>query len=356
VSTRDGQIALKLILLQSELFPNPPMRPLISLTEPPIHESYAYESSAGSVESDLYPPSTGGVHTAALLYTGIFGLRRDAAIVRIAEGLARTGVIVMVPESTTLRSGNIVAGETDTIHRAVTYLRQRADVDPEHIGVFGFSVGGSLVLVAAEQESDRDDIAFVSVSGAYVDARDLIREVTTRTMIVDGQILPWTPSEIASYTVARQIIIALPDAEDTDILWRAVLDHDPSANGELDRLSEQGQLVLEILRAPSPDRADEILRVLDTPTDDRLTYIPPGNGIEGLHARLYVLHDRGDTFVPFTHSRRLAMVTRGRTLRYYAETELFEHVTPDVHPGLQVFAREFPTVTRYLWLLGHELF
>ena len=87
---------------------------------------------------------------AMLLVFGVNNLGRNhPSIERVADGLARTGVAVLVPDSRTLLEGRLEVGEIDGVVRAFQLLAARPEVDPTRVGIVGFSVGGSLALLAA---------------------------------------------------------------------------------------------------------------------------------------------------------------------------------------------------------------
>jgi acetyl esterase/lipase len=349
-----ARVAGKSMLILTELFPGAPARPLQWVSGPPRHEELAYHSLAGPVESDLYLPAGDGAHGAVILYTGVFGVRQEPALIRFAETLARSGAVVMVPESAAFRSGDISPAEVDTLVRAAAYLRSRPEVDPERIGIFGASVGGSLALLAATDEVGRDQLAFVHVFGSYYDAPQMLREVASREIEVDGRRSPWEPDRVASYTFARQLIAALPDGPDREILWRAVLDKQPVEPAELDRLSPEAHLILELCKRPSPERVDEITAGLPVESRERLAAISPSRNIGALKARLYVMHDRNDSFIPFTQARRLTAEAPAGTLALSTESELFKHVTPDPEASPLVLARSLPGLIRHALILAGE--
>ena len=147
-----------------------PVYPLLWVTSPPRHEEHGFESAVGHVDFDLYLPTEEGRHGAIVFYTGAFGLRRDPSFVQAAEALARSGAVVMVPESAALRNGD-PPGEVDALRDELAHLRARLEVDPDRIGIVAFSAGGSIVLLAAEDEVIRDQIAFLNIFGSYYDAR-----------------------------------------------------------------------------------------------------------------------------------------------------------------------------------------
>ena len=327
--TQPGRITAKALMILPEVFPAAPVRPLLWFSSPPAREEYSYTSQTGQVECDLYLPAGAGKHGSVILYTGAFGLRREPGFVQFAEALARTGAVVLVPESSALRAGDVLPQEVDSLLQSVAYLRDRPEVDPSRIGIFGFSAGGSLVLLAAETDVGRDQIAFLNIFGSYYDAHELLRDVATHSIEADGQVIAWEPDEVTRYAVTKQVVMSMADPMDREILGRVLLDNEPSALTQPDRLSSEGKLVLELFRSPSADRVDAILSALPPSTCERLTAISPSTRIDRLKANIYVMHDRADSFIPFIQSRELVAAAPPGTVRGFAEFELFGHVMPN---------------------------
>jgi fermentation-respiration switch protein FrsA (DUF1100 family) len=75
-------------------------------------------------------------------------VRSEVALAQLAIGVVALHVAGDRSEGDTVRW----AGDRDLL-AAVDYLRSRADVDPDRIGGFGFSVGGELLLEAAAQST-----------------------------------------------------------------------------------------------------------------------------------------------------------------------------------------------------------
>lgn len=355
VGTHPGRVAVKTVLLLPSMFPNAPVRPLEWLTAAPRREEYSYDIPGGHVDSDVYRPVGGGRHGAVIVLLGAVGYpRRDPALVRFAEGLSRAGAVVMVPESSNLQQGEIRPEEIEGLLHAVAYLRARPEVDPERVGFIGFSVGGSLALLAAEDPRGADAIAFVNAFGAYFDARSLLRAVASHEIVVDGRAVPWEPSELTVWVFTKQVIEALPDERDRELLRRAFLDRDPAAREALDQLSPDGRLVAELFQRPTPERVDQIVDALPPNVHAYLDGISPSRGMAGLRARIYLMHDRADQYIPFVDSRRLAAQTPPGRLRAYSEFDLFAHVMPDRPLEGPVFAREVVKLYRHAWLVCQE--
>lgn len=353
--THPGWVATRTVLLLPDMFPTSPLRPLTWVTAAPRVEEYNYDFPAGHIDSDVYVPASGGRHGAVIVLLGAVGFpRRDPTLVRFADGLSRAGAVVMIPESSNLQQGDILPDEVDGLLQAVTYLRARPEVDPGRVGFLGFSVGGSMALLAAEDERGRDQIAFINAFGSYYDAADLLRAVATREIRVDGQSLPWEPAELTVWVFSRQLIAPLPAERDRDILARAFLDKQPEALAELGELTADGRLVLELLSQPAPERVDQILADLPEGIRARLRGISPSQGLGGLKAAVYLMHDRSDSYIPFTQSRKLVARAPPGTVRTYSEFDLFAHVLPDRPLEGLDFAREVLKLYRHAWLFCQE--
>ena len=216
----------------------------------------------------------------------------------------------MVPESAALRNGEILQGEVDALRDELAYLRARLRSTRTASASSPSPPAGGIVLLAAEDEVIRDQIAFLNIFGSYYDARELLLAVASHEIEVDGTRRSWHPSEVSVYTFMKQVVMSLSDGEDRDILTRATWSADPDALDDLERLSPDGRLVRELFERPSRERAAAILDALPHSSRDRLAAISPSAGVSRLKAKLYVMHGRDDGHIPVTHARDLARATR----------------------------------------------
>ena len=156
------------------------------------------------------------------------------------------------------------------------------------------------------------------------------------------------------HTFAKQVIAALPDAGDRDLLSRVYLERRPEALAELGRLAPDGRLVQKLFERPSPERAEAIVGALPRSSQHRLPASSPSTRVRRLKANLYVMHDRADSYIPLTHSLHLASAAPSGTLRRYTEFDLFGHVMPNRQLDTPAFARELLKLFRHAWLVGQE--
>jgi pimeloyl-ACP methyl ester carboxylesterase len=329
-ATHPGRVAVKSVLLLPEAFSAVPVRPLAWITPQPRRETFLFDYSVGVVEGDLYAPSVAGRHGALVLILGARPLDRDDPIlVRFAEGLSRAGALVMIPASSTLAEGRVLPEEVDAIARSVAFLEERDDVDPGRIGILGFSVGGSVAVLAAADPRLADRLAFVNTFGGYNDARDLLRAVATRSLVYAGLDVVWVPHNLTVWVVAKQIVDTLPEGTDRDILGRLFLEEDPAAREDVDALSPTGRAMLALLDGLPPAEAEEALALLPEASRERLRRISPSLVLEQVHTPLFVMHDVADRFIPYTESRRLVERMPPGAVERFTEFELFDHVVPD---------------------------
>src|SRR5918997_5380568 len=149
-------------------------KPLNLFSEAPRRSSVPYRTPVGQDDADLaelWLPAWASAERPAGAMLLVFGVnnlgRNHPVIARVADALARTGVAVLVPDSRTLLEGRLEVGEIDGVVRAFQFLAARPEVDRERVGVVGFSVGGSLALLAAADPRIATGVRWVNAFGAF---------------------------------------------------------------------------------------------------------------------------------------------------------------------------------------------
>ena len=341
-------VAVQTLLLLPAAFPGAPVDPLSALTPAPTRTEHHYAYAVGTVDADVYHPGGSGHGGIVLQYQGPRPVpRRDPLLVHFAEGLARLGIVVVVPESSAMLAGRVLPEETDAIRQNFELLAAQPDVDPSRLGFVAFSVGGSLTIVEATRPELRDRVRFVATVGSYYDAAELLVDVASHTLQVpEGQVQPWLPDDLAYQVLAQDLIETLPDANDRDLLTRAFVQHEAVPEADLSRLTPDGATVRQLLSGPSRPDALAAVDRLPPASRARLAALSPSAVLGDLRAHLYLMHDTGDTLVPYPQALRLAAAAPPGTLRRLTLLSIFQHIIPDRPVPWQTF---LPDLWAFYW-------
>jgi acetyl esterase/lipase len=319
-------------------------KPLNLFSADPVRSSVPYRAPDDGGEPDLaelWLPSWASAERPAGAMLLVFGVnnlgRNHPAIERVADGLARTGVVVLVPDSRTLLEGRLEVGEIDGVVRAFELLAARPEVDRERVGIIGFSVGGSLALLAARDPRIADRVRWVNAFGAYADAGTYLASVAAHAYAGDdGEPVAWQPTPLAREVFLGFVLAQVPEDADREALERAfsatiLAGERPVRDAALRRsLSEAGRDMHDLLTAPDLDAAREAIDGLPASSLAFIDAISPGRHLDGLSADVHLMHETEDHHVPFVESRGLAALLEpsGR-LQAHTEFRLFDHVQPD---------------------------
>lgn len=262
-------------LLMPELFNAPGPRPLVLVSGAPT----VTELRIGGASADLYAPAGTGPRGALVVTAGVHPVdKREPVLARLAEGLARTGLAVLLVQSDALMADRIEATEPRNLVLAFEQLRAEPGVDQRRVGMLGFSAGASLAFLAATDPAIRDHVRTLVWLGGYYDAAELADEIALRRY----DDTDWEPHPLTQMVA------------------------DKNLNGDRAALAE----------------------------------LSPKSRVAEFHSRAFVLVDRADPLVPWVHSRELVAALPSERLAKYVEFEIFEHVQPTkpLPPG--VFVRE----------------
>ncbi len=330
-ATAQGRSAIVATAFLPDLLFSLPVRPVTWVTPDPVREHVAIGYGGGRViEADLYRPPSGTALGAVVFSMGAPPLDLDdPRLVKLSEDAARAGFVMLVPFSERLDQELILPEEVDALVGAFQYLQSLPYIAPDRVGYIGVSVGASLALLAAADPRIRDDVDFVVAFGGYYDALDTFVALASRRIEYDGLDEKWTPRWHSIKVMARQFIYELGDPRDRDILTTAFVQRKPVSQAQIDALTPTGRAVYDFLTSTGdPERARALIGELPPDAVARLRELSPSRVAGDLRAELFIVHDRGDEFIPYVESRRLRDALQGRVRLHYDEVRFFEHVEP----------------------------
>ncbi len=327
------------------------------LNAAPRRETVAWRTAADGTPdlADLWlPPAAdaGRPHGAILLVLGVNSVGRDyPAVVRLADGLARMGVVVLVPDSRVLLAGRVDPTEIDGVVGAFRFVAARPEVDPARVGMVGLSVGGALALLAAADPAIADEVRWVDAFGSYADAGRYLASVTAGAYrVADGSVEAWQPAQLARDLSLGMLLDLVAEPRDREALDGAYgpairAGQRPAADAALDLETAAARAVERLLLAPDLAAAEAAVAALPAAARATLAELTPAGHLAGLRARTFLMHDRSDAYVPYVESRALAAELGDRAS--LTEFRLFDHVEPK---GIDLVGAA-PEAWRLLWLV-----
>jgi acetyl esterase/lipase len=350
--TRPGRVAVRAAGLLLEVFPNSPAYPLRWFTEEPVRTKVRYPVGASSVFADIYRPAGNGRHGAVVFYIGVGpATRNNPHVVRLSRGLARAGVVVMLPVSENLSNRRVVPEEKEAVIAAYRRLVAEPYVDARRVGLAGVSVGGSMVALAAQDPRIAEEVRLVQLVGSPYDAADVLAAVASRQVWADGEWRPWEPSPIRVEDFQNLLPRDLPPSERP---LMAALYRGETVSLPPD-LSPSGAAVARLLANRDPRRSRDLVAALPKETRAYLAAISPSTHVDRLRAELFLLHDAGDAVIPFTESRRFYEEARNVRGKRLTEVELLGHVEPGNAADPWTLARDGLALYRHLYALLSRL-
>ena len=355
--TPEGRVAWRTALFIPQVVGSLPVNPQPWVMGTPTREEVFHEISTGRGSADLYAPAGDGIHSGVLLFLGVNPAGRDdPRVVGLAEGLARSGAVVVIPWSEGMTSQRVTAQEVDDLVRWFEFMLEHERVDPERAGVGGFCVGASLVAVAASDPRIQDDVQFVNFFAGYYDARDLIAAVLSNSRYYNGVVEPWTPDSLSKRVVTAQLIEEMENPAEIELLTGMFVNKDVLVDqAELSKLSEEAQITSRLLSGVDTEEARQLVESLPASTLESLASISPSSSVDGLRARVLIMHDREDGLVPAAESRRLADALEERGDVQHTEFSLFQHLDPTKPVGPLEYVRELSKLFAHMYMVMDEL-
>jgi len=298
------------------------------------------------IPADLYYVAGAGKRGAILLTHGIIESGKDdPRLIRFARSLARAGFVVLVPELKGMKSFRILLSDVDDIVASFRHMASLKElVNEQRMGLMGFSYAAGPTIMAAADAAIRDQVSFVVSFGGYYDPINVIRFITTgyyeygyeRGFLHPEPYGKWVffmnNVDYVENENDRRILKEIFQQEATDVAADAAL---------LERLSQKGRYLYELLLNTDPHRVDDLYKKIDSRVQAYLQKVSMGPVIPSLRAYLIIGHGTTDTLIPYTESLRMANAAQDKKRVHLAILRLFGHVDPSKK---RFAAMEFLTV------------
>jgi pimeloyl-ACP methyl ester carboxylesterase len=309
-----------------------------------------YHREGKPLPATLYRPASGQRRLPAwvLLHGLTCSGRQHPSLDRFARAVAASGAVVLVPEVPEWCQLQVAAAVTGpTILGAAQLLAGLEDVDPDRIGVIGFSFGATQALVAATEPGIETHVRGIAAWGGYCDLHSLFVFGITGEHELDGVRYRLDPDPYGRWIMGANYLTGIPGYEDhrelAEALRRLAVEagtrrthawdpaFDPVKAKLREALPAAQRTTFDIFAPPAgrqpPDLEHARALALEL-ADAALRAEPlldPRPALPCLGVRTLVAHGRDDRLVPFTEGLRLARALPADQARGTTVTSLFAH-------------------------------
>jgi pimeloyl-ACP methyl ester carboxylesterase len=235
---------------------------------------------------------------------------------RLAEGFARAGYLVVVPDLPGLTSDEITPDTVSETIEVAYAASEQPDARDGRVALVGVSTGATLALLAAEDPSLQGRVSVVAGIAPYSDIRTVLNVATTGYYRDGEDLVPYEADSFLSYVAARSLVAALPPGEDRETLRSelkegARLDPDPLAglrDRSLEDLDPEARSVVELLTNQEAERFDELYASLPDEVREDLDELSPLSREGRIDAPVELISGPRDKYFPIHESYALAPI------------------------------------------------
>ena len=289
------------------------------------------------LQADLYLPPGGPWPPIVLVLGALREGRRYPLLEATARSIAACGFAVLVPDLGRLRRLILAQDALDDLTAAVLALSSEDGLAPAPAGLIGFSLGGSLAMVAAAGDRLQGHVACVASMGGYFSLADMLAAATTRTIGTAGETASLAPP--VAFAIAASLVAPLP-GPDRELLERQLEEGQDAPLEALARVDAasvgpQARAVLELLANRDPHQVAALIGKVEGAAE-MLARFSPETVTSRVRVPVWVLHDERDQYVPAQQARRWRDAAAWRPGSHFISIRLLEHTeprAPGFHPA-----------------------
>jgi hypothetical protein len=274
-----------------------------------------------------WTPGAGERHPGMLVVNGASTLGNDDPETRrISEALSRAGYLVMLPEFQFLKDARLERAAPARVDAAFAVLLRRADVDADHAGAFGFSVGGGILFAAAATPgASLGRAKYLGALGAFFDIRTYLAAVVSGTQVRQGRPEAWIPDPEARLKLPVGAAQALGDPRDRErVVAEIRASGGPLPPDAPSDLGNEARALWNVLAATDYDRALAAVDALPASLRDTFAALSPSTRWTEQAVPIFWLHDVGDRFEPVSEAERASATPHAGPTRLQL-TRLLSH-------------------------------
>jgi pimeloyl-ACP methyl ester carboxylesterase len=285
------------------------------------------------VPVEIFRPPGERPRPAWIFVNGAHPLRRREPVVwRLAQGLARAGYLVVVPDVPGLGEGMITSRTvlaTETVTRATC---ERSDVRGGRVALIGASTGAGLALLAASRADLSPRVTVVAAVAPFADLRKLTCLTTTGSYSDEGGFAPYEVTALHRQVVARSLVAALAEGRDRERLLAELSRVEEQGLNPLEELAqhaddtgEEARAVLALLTNREPDRHADLYEALPVTVRSFIDELSPLRVAHDIQAPIEVVVPPSDVYFPLAEAVSLGAALPNARLTV---TRTLDHTRP----------------------------
>jgi len=359
-----GRAFYKTLIILPEFIPNSPIKTANFLTKKPIIKEVQFQSYERTIDADLWMPKTPGKHPAAVLHLGVDIDRKDERAQKLANAFSRSGIAILVPNIPSLSSRRILKEGKEDLISSFQYLNSQAGIKQNGIGFVGFCASGTLVLLAAQDPRISDHTQFVVTINPYFDLSSLYKSLTTRQIEDNGHTFTWQPDPKTVEIYNRETINLLGNKGDIEILQKYLVSPDsellksgnfqPLSEKEINTFSKEGRFTYDLLTNKDPNKVSYYLENVNTGQKNFLKDTSPSTNIGNLKAKIYILSDKNNIYIPYTEAEALHLALANKD-HSFSETKLIPAGNLANNLPLKESLVEFLKIYKFIWSILSQI-
>ncbi len=256
------------------------------------------------------PPGE-GPFPAWVFVTGAHPLRRREPVVqRLAEGLARSGYIALVPDLPGLGEGQLTCRTLDAAIAVIDAAVARPDVRGR-AALVGASAGASIALLAGARPELADRVSVVVAIAPFADLRKILCLATTGRYQQRGEFAEYQVPTLLRRAVGRSVAAALADCPEREALLTRLggiedEEQDPFAGLTLDGEDAVTGPMVELFANRDPARFDDLYDALPAEVRWAIEVLSPIAVTAQVKAPVELAVPPEDPYFPFGEAQALA--------------------------------------------------
>ena len=234
---------------------------------------------------------------------------------RLAEGFARAGYLVVLPDLPGLTEDRITPDTVAETTGAARAISEHRDAANNSVALVGISTGATLALLAAGEPEIEDRVSVVAGVAPYSDIRTVVNVATTGSYEDEGgSFARHRADPFLSYVVARSVVAALPPGDDRQTLSSEIENvgrenHNPLGGIRLRRIEDLGpeaQAVVALLANRDPARFESLYAALPSGVKEDLETFSPLAAVDQIKSPVEIATGPQDKYFPASESENLS--------------------------------------------------